>query len=61
MENSVNKNDFMLAKDKLDVVYEDENIIVVNKPIGVVVQDDNTKTVDTLCNRLLKYLFNKKT
>jgi 23S rRNA pseudouridine955/2504/2580 synthase len=59
-EKTANKNDFLLAKDKLDIIYEDDNIIVVNKPIGVVVQDDDTKTVDTLCNRLLKYLYNKK-
>jgi 23S rRNA pseudouridine955/2504/2580 synthase len=53
-------NDFMLAKDEFDVVYEDKNIIVVNKPVGVVVQDDISKTPDTLCNRLLKYLYRKK-
>jgi 23S rRNA pseudouridine955/2504/2580 synthase len=51
--------DFLSAKDILDVIYEDENIIVVNKPIGIVVQDDETKNPDTLNNRLLKYLHKK--
>jgi 23S rRNA pseudouridine955/2504/2580 synthase len=55
-----NTMDFLLAKNDLKVVYEDENIIVVDKPIGIVVQDDNTKNPDTLCNRLLHYLYDKK-
>jgi 23S rRNA pseudouridine955/2504/2580 synthase len=53
-------NDFLSSQDKLDVIFEDKNIIVVNKPVGVVVQDDNTKNPDTLCNRLLRYLYEKK-
>jgi len=50
---------FKKAKDEFSIVYEDKNIICINKPIGVVVQDDDSKTVDTLNNRLLKYLFDK--
>jgi len=50
---------FKKAKDEFSIVYEDKNIICVNKPIGVVVQDDERKTFDTLNNRLLKYLFAK--
>jgi 23S rRNA pseudouridine955/2504/2580 synthase len=53
------KNDFLLAKNDLKVVYEDNNIIIVNKPSGIVVQDDNTKNPDTLCNRLLLYLYKR--
>lgn len=43
----------------LDVVYEDENIIVVNKPQGLSVHADESKTPDTLINRIKKYLFDK--
>ena len=55
------QNDFMNAKNDLKIVYEDENVIVVNKPIDLMVHEDNTKsTDDTLINRIKKYLFNSK-
>lgn len=41
------------------VVYEDENILVANKPSGLVVHEDNENTVDTLINRITKYLIEK--
>ena len=43
----------------LDVVYEDENIIIVNKPQGLSVHADESKTPDTLINRIQKYLYDK--
>ena len=48
-----------LSSAVLDIVYEDENIIVVNKPQGLSVHADETKTPDTLINRIQKYLYNK--
>ena len=48
-----------LASCDLDIVYEDENIIVVNKPQGLSVHADESKTPDTLINRIKKYLFDK--
>lgn len=48
-----------LASCDLDVVYEDENIIVVNKPQGLSVHADESKTPDTLINRIQKYLYDK--
>lgn len=44
----------------LDIVYEDENIIIVNKPQGLSVHADESKTPDTLINRIQKYLYDKK-
>jgi len=43
----------------LDIVYEDENIIIVNKPQGLSVHADESKTPDTLINRIKKYLYDK--
>ncbi len=43
----------------LDIVYEDENIIIVNKPQGLSVHADESKTPDTLINRIQKYLYEK--
>ena len=44
---------------EISVVYEDENILVANKPTGLVVHEDNENTVDTLINRITKYLIEK--
>ncbi|MDR0985528.1 MAG: RluA family pseudouridine synthase [Mycoplasmataceae bacterium] len=54
-----NSEDFLKVSKNLDIVYEDENILIVNKPIGLVVQDDETHTIDTLNNRIKHNLFNK--
>ncbi len=48
-----------LTSAELDVVYEDENIIIVNKPQGLSVHTDESKTPDTLINRIQKYLYDK--
>ena len=48
-----------LSSCELDVVYEDENIIIVNKPQGLSVHADESKTPDTLINRIQKYLYDK--
>ena len=48
-----------LTSPVLDIVYEDENIILVNKPQGLSVHADETKTPDTLINRIQKYLYDK--
>ena len=50
------ENAFLSAKMKPDVVYEDENIIVVNKPQGVVVhEDDSGEKINTLISAIKKY------
>ena len=48
-----------LSSGELDIVYEDENIIIVNKPQGLSVHADESKTPDTLINRIKRYLYNK--
>ncbi len=51
---------FLSLRGKIDVVYEDENILLVNKPAGLVVHSDDKGTADTLIGRILKYLYDKK-
>lgn len=41
------------------VVYEDSNILILNKPAGLTVHADDKNTEDTLINRVLYYLFKK--
>lgn len=48
-----------LASAPLDIVYEDENILVVHKPQGLSVHADETATPDTLINRIQRYLYDK--
>ena len=50
---------FMDADGVLDVVYEDENILIVNKPAGVIVHEDNNIKGNTLVDSIKKYLYNK--
>ncbi len=53
-------NEFLSVSGSISVVYEDENVLLVNKPCGLVVHEDNENTVDTLINRIKKYLYDKK-
>ncbi len=45
--------------DNIDVVYEDDNILIVNKPAGLVVHADDKNTSDTLIARIHSYLYKK--
>lgn len=54
-----NKYEFLKAKTELNIVYEDNNIMLINKPSGLVVHEDNEHSSDTLINRLLRYLYEK--
>lgn len=53
------RDDFREAPAEISVVYEDENILLVDKPCGLVVHEDNDKSSDTLINRILNYLAQK--
>lgn len=47
---------FVLNTKPIDIVYEDEHILVVNKPAGLLSQKDSTKDQDTLNDRIVGYL-----
>ncbi|MCV3734301.1 RluA family pseudouridine synthase [Ureaplasma miroungigenitalium] len=56
-----NKNlDFLKAKDDLEIIYEDNNILVIHKPVGLIVHDDIHEQDDTLAKRVKKYLAKTK-
>lgn len=48
-----------VATPKLNIVYEDENILLVDKPVGMVVHEDESGDSDTLINRIKSYLYRK--
>ena len=47
-------------KPQLDIVYEDENLILLNKRPGMVVHPDENERVNTLITHLQAYLYQKK-
>lgn len=44
---------------QLDILYEDKNIMLVNKPAGLVVHEDESKNPDTLIAHIQSYLYRK--
>ena len=48
-----------IASPKLNIVYEDENILLLDKPAGMVVHADEKEKVNTLVNHMLAYLYQK--
>lgn len=56
---TVPKYDFLSASPKIDIVYEDENILLVNKKQGLLVHPDKNEYGDTLISRIQHYLYNK--
>ncbi len=54
------KYDFLSAPTNLDIVYEDENILLVDKKQGVLVHPDDKEYRDTLIGRIQHYLFEKR-
>ncbi len=53
------KYDFLSASKKLDIVYEDENILLADKKQGVLVHPDKNEYSDTLIARIQHYLYDK--
>ncbi|NLP48804.1 MAG: RluA family pseudouridine synthase [Clostridiales bacterium] len=52
-----NRLDFLKASAELDLVYEDENLLIANKPAGLLSHPDKNEYRDTLSSRILKYLY----
>lgn len=58
-DNSSQEMQFLKAPAELNIVYEDENILLVDKHAGLVVHEDESGVSDTLINRILHYLYEK--
>jgi len=50
---------FRTLTPKVNVLYEDENILLANKPAGMVVHEDEKEEINTLINHIKAYLFKK--
>lgn len=53
------ETEFLSASPVLNIVYEDDNILLIDKKCGMVVHEDDEGTADTLINRVKRYLYNK--
>lgn len=51
--------DFLSASKKIDIVYEDENILLLDKKVGLLSHPDETEYNDTLITRVKRYLYEK--
>ncbi len=51
--------DFLHASKHLDIVYEDENILLLDKKVGLLSHPDDTEYNDTLITRVKRYLYEK--
>lgn len=51
--------DFMRASDEIDIIYEDKNIILINKKVGVLCHPDANDYIDNIVARMKKYLYQK--
>lgn len=51
--------DFLKAPKSLNIVYEDKNIIIIDKPQGLIVHPDSNYHFDSLVSRLKHYLYDK--
>ena len=53
------ENAILLAPNDLNILYEDENILLADKPPGLIVHEDDREAVDTLINRIQRHLFER--
>ncbi|MBQ4338664.1 MAG: RluA family pseudouridine synthase [Clostridia bacterium] len=51
--------DFLGASKNLNIVYEDENILLLDKKVGLLSHPDETEYRDTLITRVKRYLYEK--
>lgn len=56
---SVPETEFMSVSSALNIIYEDDNIMLLDKKNGMVVHEDDDNTADTLINRVKRYLYEK--
>ena len=50
---------FLDVTAKLNVVYEDENILLIDKPPGLLVHEDERQISDSLVNMVKRYLYDR--
>ena len=52
--------DFLRASNDLDILYEDKNIILINKKVGVLCHPDGKEYIDNIVARVKKHMYDNK-
>ncbi|TCO73821.1 RluA family pseudouridine synthase [Marinisporobacter balticus] len=55
----IEKKNIKEVKREFGIVYEDQNILLVEKPQGLLVHEDINESENTLVNQVIKYLYDK--
>ena len=50
---------FLDSSSDIDIIYEDKNLLIVNKPVGLDSHSNGSQISDTLIGRIKKYLYEK--
>lgn len=58
-EKGEKRYDFLTASKSIDIIYEDDNIILLNKKVGLLCHPDDREYIDTLISRVKRYLYEK--
>ena len=58
-EEKYDEYEFMKAPKKLNIVYEDENLLIIDKPEGVLSHPDKTYHFDSMVARVQHYLYDR--
>lgn len=59
LEEKIKHYDFANASKQLDIIYEDKNILLIDKKAGLLCHPDGNEYVDTLISRVKRYLYDK--
>lgn len=59
LEKEPKNYDFIMASKSLDILYEDANILILNKKVNLLCHPDDKEFSDTLIGRIKRYLFEK--
>ncbi len=59
MESFMSEKTVNITKKRFDVVFEDENVIIMNKPVGLLSHPEKESDKDTLIDEMLFYLKTK--
>lgn len=54
------KDEFKKIKPRVNIVYEDENILLADKPVGMLAHEDENESINTLINNIKAYLWINK-
>ena len=59
LEQAPTRYDFLSASKQLDILFEDDHVLLLNKKVGLLSHPDDREYVDTLITRVKRYLYEK--